>query len=705
MTFLLPDLSTPADLRPAVRLSIWLVDPTYTQQTIASDYIPLAIGNIAAFTGHLLDLAQPIRLFKYPEDLFAAAEAGPLPDIVGLSNYVWNHDLSMQLAAWFKRRNPATVVVMGGPNYPVVAHEQEAWLKARPLIDFYVIKEGEAAFANLALALERAGGELDAVKRMDLPSVHAIDADGAAHLAEPVERIRDHAAVPSPYLNGMLDGFFDGKLMPLVQTNRGCPFSCTFCVEGLKYYSKVHRSPTEKVAAELDYIGRKMVETRRPGARNDLNIADSNFGMYKEDLDTCRELARTRKLYNWPDYINVATGKNQKERVLEASRMIDGALRLSGSVQSLGPEVLKNIKRANISTDDLMTLALDAAEIGANSYSEIILGLPGDTREIHLSTLRTIMDAGFTNVFLYQLMMLPGTEMSTEESKQTHGMRLRYRVLPRCHGYYDVAGERVIAAEVEEICVATDTLSFDDYLDCRRFHLLVTIFYNDGVFGTLVKLLRMLNLSTFRWIELIGAMEVPEGLRDLFASFTSATRDELWDSREALEAFVREPGVIERYVAGELGYNLLFVHKSLAMTRHVRDLAAMARAAALELFRESGCLDDGLVSLVDDALAYHCERLDGIFEDRDEVRGLSLSWDIPRLEETARPAGVEDYRLASPIRLRLEMTAEQRELIANYRAIYGDTPVGIGRILSKVYVRRLFRKAAAAEGLARGGEI
>ena len=72
--------------------------------------------------------------------------------------------------------------------------------------------------------------------------------------------------------------------------------------------------------------------------------------------------------------------------MLEASRLIDGALRLSGSVQSLDPEVLENIKRANINADGLMDLALRASEVGANSYSEIILALPGDSKVKHFKT-------------------------------------------------------------------------------------------------------------------------------------------------------------------------------------------------------------------------------------------------------------------------------------------------------------------------------
>ena len=113
---------------------------------------------------------------------------------------------------------------------------------------------------------------------------------------------------------------------------------------------------------------------------------------------------------DYPKYINVATGKNKKERVLEAAKLVGGAMKLAGSVQSLDPQVLKNMKRSNISTAQIVELAMNSAEIGANTFSEVILGLPGDSLISHFETLKTVIDSGFNTIFMYQLMLLPGTD-------------------------------------------------------------------------------------------------------------------------------------------------------------------------------------------------------------------------------------------------------------------------------------------------------
>jgi len=677
-------------------MRLWLVDLTYTQQTIAADVIPAAIGGIATYSEQRFPNDEPIRIFKYPETLISAL-ADCIPEAIGFSNYVWNGDLAYGFASAIKAKSPGTVVIFGGPNYPASEDEQKNWLRAHTNVDFYVIKEGELAFANLVQALKEENLNVEHVKRRKLESIHCVLASGQFHLGKEIERIRDLSEIPSPYTSGRLDEFFDGKLLPIIQTNRGCPFGCTFCIEGDSYYNKLRTSSTEKVSSELNYIGAKMRNLRERGGRNDLFIADSNFGMYKDDIATAHALAETSPRFGWPEYINVATGKNQKERVLEASRIIDGALRLSGSVQSLSPVVLENIKRKNIDAKGLFDLGLAAREVGANTYSEIILALPGDTLHAHFDTVRVVMDAGFTNIYLFQLMLLPGTEMATPESKAKYGMVTKYRVLPRCYGNYEVLGRKIGVAEIEEICVANSTLSYEDYLRARRFHLFVTIYHNDGIFEALLKRLRMHGISVFGWMQRLNDAPLTPGLEHLFGMFDKATREELWDSREDLQAFVRDPEVIERYLAGELGNNLLFVHKTLAITRYLRDLASVARTTMVGYLREAGIDGPEIERFIDDVIAYQCVRAENLFQQLDSEPVELLQYDIPRFLDDSHPSAISEYRFPLPVAFTFFLDDVQKNLIQRNLKIYGDSTVSIGRILSKIHVKKMFRNARRIE--------
>jgi radical SAM superfamily enzyme YgiQ (UPF0313 family) len=678
-------------------LRIWLADLTYTQQQISAELIPQAIGGIATFAESRCRISAPIRLFKYPETLAGAMSKDGLPDVIGFSNYVWNTNLSMAFARRFRDLSPKIIIVFGGPHYPTVVKEQEAYLQANPEIDFYIIKEGEAAFANLIASLIETGLDREAVKNRALASVHSISADGTARLSSTVERIRDLTEIPSPYLSGRLDEFFDGKLLPIIQTNRGCPFTCTFCVEGVSYYNKIYKNAPEKVEAEIDYIGKKMMEGRSRGGRNDLFIADSNFGMYKDDIQTCRAIALAQDNYNWPEYINVATGKNQKARVLEAARLVRGAIRLSGSVQSLDEEVLRNVKRANIAADQLMELALQSADVDANSYSEVILGLPGDSKIAHYNTLRTIIDSGFNKVIPYTMMMLPGSEMCTEEAKKKYQMEIRYRVLPRCFGFYDVCGERVQAAEIEEVCVATQTLPFEDYLECRKLHLMVSVFYNDGVFGGLLKALRQIDLSVFRWLELLRDAKVDGPLGELIAKFEQETREELWLDRRALEAFIRRRGVIERYLAGDLGLNLLFTYKSIAMTRHLDELRDLAQRTIRQALAESNPGRNDICVFINDILTFDACRMANLFDQKQAPVSADFHYDIPRFVSDRSGADLMAFEFGGARTINFELDETQQATIQRGLDLFGHDNAGIGRILSKFHITRLLRRPVYPE--------
>ena len=675
---------------------IWICDLTYTQQTVASDTIPMAIGCLASYTEKKLPWIKPIKIFKYPDKLCSAIEKKGFPEIICFANYVWNFNLSYEFTKFVKKKSPKTVVVFGGPNYPIVEEEQIAFLKKNNLIDFYIIKEGEIPFVNLIRELSSENLNVENVKKLRIPSTHCITNEGEIVLTEPAERIKHLSEIPSPYLEGRLDEFFDGTLMPLVQTNRGCPFTCTFCVEGVGYYNKINKYCHDKISSELDYIGKKMKSIREKGGRNDLFIADSNFGMYKEDLDVARELANTQKKYGWPNYINVATGKNVKHRILETSKIIGGALRLSGSVQSLDKKVQENIKRKNISAEGLMDLALSASEIGANSYSEIILGLPGDTKEAHFNTIKTVIEAGFNNLFLFQLMILPGSEMSTLESIKKYDMNIQYRVLPRCYGDFKVLDERIISAEIEQICVSSNTLTYQDYLSCRSLHLIISLFYNDGIFSSLLKFFKSKKLSIWRWIEIIKDLKPGKDFKLITEKFIDATKNELWDNSEKLLDFIKKDGVVKKYIDGELGNNLLFTYKSMAITKSVNDLSELAYKASEKLLEENQLNNLENLEFIKECITYHNNSLTNIFSDFDKVTKEDFSYDITTYIQSENDKDISFFRYNKSQKLSFLLSDDQKEVIKNFIATFGSSEQGISRILSRVYVNKLFRKGVVS---------
>ena len=163
-------------------------------------------------------------------------------------------------------------VIFGGPNFSEVQQEQEDWLVARPWIDFYIRLEGEKAFCKLVDALIDSNLNIDRVKEnpFELGSLSYIQNERLKSTALE-ERIRELDDIPSPYVAGLLDKYFDTSLWPILETNRGCPFSCNFCSEGYSYYNKVNKRSNECIKAELNSIAQKHKNQKM------MFFADSNF--------------------------------------------------------------------------------------------------------------------------------------------------------------------------------------------------------------------------------------------------------------------------------------------------------------------------------------------------------------------------------------------------------------------------------------------
>src|SRR5262249_30735181 len=92
------------------------------------------------------------------------------------------------------------------------------------------------------------------------------------------ERITDLDSIPSPYLTDWFQRQDAERwIAAIIETNRGCPYSCTFCDWGAATASKIRLFSTERVFAEIDWVSKNRIEV--------LWFADSNFGIFPRDID------------------------------------------------------------------------------------------------------------------------------------------------------------------------------------------------------------------------------------------------------------------------------------------------------------------------------------------------------------------------------------------------------------------------------------
>jgi radical SAM superfamily enzyme YgiQ (UPF0313 family) len=656
--------------------------------------MPYGVSLVAAYALKHLGDRIDARLFKFVEDLADLVEEHP-PEIVCFSNYIWNTDLSCSVARDIREKNPATIIIFGGPNYPLEADEQEAYLRAHPYIDFYIFKDGEEAFLALIEALLESGLDAGKVrkKKLRLPNCHYLSGEEfvAGDLLPVIANIED---IPSPYLMGLLDGFFEKRLVPLTQTTRGCPFKCTFCQDGDLYASRVKRYSPERISEEMEYIAQR---SKVP----ELHWGDLNFGMYKQDLETCRTLARLRDKYGWPQNLDI-NGKNQKDRVLEAARIIDGpdlsggAVTLSTAVQSTDPDVLRHVKRENVSTTAMIEVALENRAENFNSFSEVILCLPGDTKKAHFKTIFDLMECDINVIRSHQFIMLFGSESATNWSRENYALVTRFRVTPRTMAPYELFGRATYAPEIDEICVANNTMPFEDYIECRLFNLTVEIFYNYGIFQELMIHLRRHGVSIPDFILNIHnrILSKTYPLADIYDGFMRETK-ELFETREELEDFLNQPGVKEKYLQGELGNNEQMMYRALAVFKHMDILHDTAFCAGREMLEQKSNLDEQEENYLQELATFSLLRKKDVLSVDEGIRE-TFHFDFDGLQSCRFDADPLSFYRPNGINIEFDHSERQKKLIKDYVKVYGLDNYGLGNILgTQSNVNNFYRRVAA----------
>lgn len=664
---------------------IWLVDFTHTGQGLASDAIPAAIGMVAEFTEKFIENLKPIKIFKFPETLNEALIKST-PDIIGFSNYVWNYRLSYQFLSEIKLKYPNIITIWGGPNAPSNDQELIEYMDLHKKVDFYIVKEAEVAFAKLIEKLIYNSG-LKNEDFLELPNLVFRDKNKVM-ISNKLERVMDLESIPSPYLSGRLNKFLNGKLMPIIQTNRGCPFSCSFCTEGQTYWNKVRKKSTYIISKELEYISKALTNDGNL-KRTDLLIADSNFGMFPEDLETCKEISKSQELHGYPSYINVATGKNKKERVLEAARLVNGAMKLAGSVQSLDPDVQSNMKRSNISSEQIVDMALDAKNIGTNTYSEVILCLPGDTKSAHENTIKTLVNADFSTISMYQLMILPGTEFGSIETINKYNMELKYRVVPRAFGYYDIFDKKKRIAEIEAICVSNSTMPYEDYLECRKLNLIINIFFNDRVFEETIKILKFLKVDIFSFFKSLLFYKHSKKFNELIELFVNETRGELFSTLEEAKEFFENPDNYDGYINGEFGANLIFKYKTLSLTFYFNDICEVL-IENLKILSEELNLSIDQKELLTESVIYRKLQIENIFDEKFNNKSRYFRFKFDNVQENYVQYP-KKYLKSNKI-INFGFNKNQKKEISNYISLFGKDIIGVSRILSRARITNFYRK-------------
>lgn len=379
--------------------------------------VPLALGMLVAALRHhdggkLCDVFDFRPLRREVSTTLQEVAERPVASVFLFSNYMWSVADNLELSAQVALLAPGSVVIHGGPSTPRYRDDAARFLHDHPEVDVMVLGEGEATVVEL---LDRLAVSWDVDGLVGVPGTIVRSSDGTIHRAEPRERLADLSVLPSPYLDGLFDHLDGGvlDLMP-VETNRGCPYGCTFCDWGSATNSRIRTFPLERVFAELEWIAERGVST--------LFIADANFGVLPRDLEVARHVAMLKRRHGAPRAVLVSYAKNQTLRAAEIVReWIDAGIATEGSVafQTTDEHTLDVINRRNIRVERYDELTEEFRRLGLPLAVDLMMGLPGATVDAFAADLQKCIDGELT-ARIYPTIVLPNSPMNDPEYRSQH---------------------------------------------------------------------------------------------------------------------------------------------------------------------------------------------------------------------------------------------------------------------------------------------
>jgi len=438
-----------------MKKNLYLFQPQYsvvhTEKEIYSNYwIPYSVGCIWSYVSQFKEITDN---FELKDLIYKREHIGDLverledPFICGFSSYVWNEAYCYTAARRIKERYPNCLIVFGGPN--TESHELDG------VVDIIVEAEGELSFHKLLTQVLN-GEEPD--KRFKPERIQTLE-------------------FPSPYTSGVFDKIFENNPTATwnmtIETNRGCPFKCTYCNWGMVTMSKIKKFGLERVAADLEWAANNRVEY--------ITCADANFGIFKERDMEIAKLIRETCDKGLADHVNLQYTKNSTETVFEIAKIIGPYSKgITVSVQSMHDDTLVAIKRKNLGVNDMKHIMALSRKYGVNTYSEFILGLPEETLESWKDGLCEIIELGqHDSIDVWFGQLLEGSEMASFESLVKYGLK-HVKAYDFMNFVDNENNEENIVNETMKIVNKTNTQTTDEMVEGFMYGWMITTFHIGG---------------------------------------------------------------------------------------------------------------------------------------------------------------------------------------------------------------------------------
>jgi tRNA A37 methylthiotransferase MiaB len=449
-----------------IKRNIHFFQPQYVAvvNQVSNIWLPYSVGCLWAYAQTFPDIADRWQLAKLHYRRWPIAqvlESLDNPAVCAFSCYTWNEQYCLRLAEAVKQKWPECFIIFGGPQTGGNHIQYE-------FIDSMVMAEGEESFVEILRCLDQ-GTRPD--QFYSKKRIESLD-------------------IPSPYELGIFDPIIQENpnnvyFNAVLETNRGCPYACTYCDWGGVTYSKIRKFDLDRIRCELEWFKHHRVKA--------VFIADANFGIFKERDQQIAKLIVKVLEHSDVDLVNMAYLKNSNETAFEIFKEFGKlAHGVTLSLQSMNPDTLKAIKRDNMKSNDLKELLYLSDLHGVTTYTDMILGLPLETLESWNTGLCQLLELGqHDRCDMYLCNVLENTELNLKQRQQFDIKTIQ----SENYNPFSLSDEADIT-EYAQLVTSTSTMTTDEMVHGFMYHFIIQNFHFTGYSQLLSKYCRnVLNIS------------------------------------------------------------------------------------------------------------------------------------------------------------------------------------------------------------------
>jgi radical SAM superfamily enzyme YgiQ (UPF0313 family) len=321
------------------------------------------------------------------------------PDIVGATAVSMTVNKSLSILKDYKSLSPNIITVIGGPH----ATFDSIGMLNSGAVDFVVRGEGEITFSELLDTLSN-GGDISSINGISYKS------DGKILHTPDRDLIKDIYILPLPARHLVTLSKYRAMDLPInMVTSRGCPHSCIFCLGRKMVGQRVRYFDVDRVVDEFEMLSKI--------GFSQINIADDLFTSNKKRcIAICDGIISRCIKQRWSAFARIDTVSEDLLIKLKEA----GCVNLCFGIESGDQNILDRVKK-RITLSKCQTVSDMCKRSGIIPFASFILGLPGETEETLMKTLRFARDLNM-DFGMHILAPFPGTEI--RENAEEYGLHI-----------------------------------------------------------------------------------------------------------------------------------------------------------------------------------------------------------------------------------------------------------------------------------------